>query len=167
MWYGGLDFAMVVGGRGVWVTTKELLRPGVYHTRSGPVAFTRDDLRRYCENTNRMIESGRLPSAPLEHQRGAIPVSEAERKAQRVLHNAGYTHRLYMDGESLCAVLGIENRDVWQNLAAIKFASPEISPRFEADGTVWEDVVTHVALTTQPVWKDHSWKDHTKAVLKV
>lgn len=92
--------------------------------------------------------------APLEHQPSAVPQSREEAMANRVLHNAGWLRRFYLLGEKLYADIDICNKQVADNLPAIKFVSPEIRPEWEADGRKWKNVVTHVALTTQPVHRD-------------
>lgn len=140
------------------VISKELLAPAVYFPPGGPLRYTKEDLEEMCRATNAMMESGRCVPVPLEHQDDAIPLSLAEKSANRVLHNSGWTQKLYMKDGSLWADLEILNPDVEKALkvGTIRHVSPEIRSIFPADGQVHRNVITHVALTCQPVWKDQT-----------
>lgn len=50
--------------------------------------------------------------------------------------------------------MGILDKDIAEKIkdGRIKYVSPEITPIFPADGNVHRNVVTHVAITHQPVW---------------
>ena len=138
------------------VVPKELLRPGTYYPRSGAVTFDLPKLHHFCEQGNRMLDSGIDIQVPLEHQDDAKPLTRAEKLARTVLHNAGWVQRYRMDGDSLWVDLDVLDEEVYKRLpTTIKYVSPEIefNDYRTGDGAVWKDgCITHVALTPVPVW---------------
>lgn len=140
-----------------YTVEKELLRPGRYFPPGGPVDFSIEELRAYCENTNRLLASNRQIPVPFEHQDDAVPLSHADVLANRVKHNAGWLKECFFkDDGSLWGKLEFDDPAIYGRLPSIKFVSPEFRHRFECDGTVHKNVITHVALTTQPVWRDQT-----------
>jgi hypothetical protein len=137
------------------IVPKELLRPGKYYLPDGPVEFTAQDLVHIAETGNDMISSGRHIPIPYEHQDDALPRTRAERLAEMVRKHAGWANGFYIDAdESLWGLLNIEDEETYHKLPSIRYVSPEIRSYFPADGKVWTNCITHIALTTQPVWKD-------------
>ncbi len=137
---------------------KELLRPNVvYYPRTGPVSFSDQDLEDICQASRHLITSGRHPPIPLEHRDDAKPVklSHEDNLSEMTRHNTGWVQDFFRkkDG-SFWAKLGVIDPDVAAKIkdGRIKYVSPEITPILPADGQVHRNVVTHVALTHQPVW---------------
>lgn len=125
---------------------------GGYRVR--PVTFSRSDIAHYASEGNAMLAAGLQIPIPKEHQ-DVLPLSTAERNANSVEHNAGWVKRYERDANSLYAVLGIEDPGLAAKLPqTIKYVSPEITPEFVGAGKVWRNVITHVALTPQPVQFD-------------
>ncbi len=142
----------------MFVIDKELLRPDtVYYPRSGPVLFTGDDLEEICRSSKALVASGRHPPIPLEHRDDAKPVkmSREDDLSELTRHNTGWVQDFFQKSDgSLWASLGIIDPDVAAKVkdGRIKYVSPEITPILPADGQVHRNVVTHVAITHQPVW---------------
>jgi hypothetical protein len=150
---------------------KEIIRPGVYtyiHPKTGkPEKFvaTAEKIRRYCEQGNAMLAAGLSVPVPFEHQPDAVPMTEAERAANNLVNNAGWTNAYKVgdvkekgpDGKDvvvkdvLFGKLDIADPDVYKKLpTTIKFVSPWVSSFTDGNGRRWDDVIGHVALTTRP-----------------
>lgn len=138
------------------VIPKELLKPGKFFLPSGPVEFTARNLADYCRSSNRLLDSGRRIPIPLEHRDDALPMSFADTLSGLTLSNTGWVKKFYLKGESLWADLDILDSAAARRVQSglIPFVSPELRDRFPADGVDYRSVVTHVALTNKPVWKD-------------
>lgn len=142
---------------------KELLRPDTvyYPPRSRPVSFSSDEIEQIFRASQEMLDSGRDVPVPAEHQDGALPMSQAERRAKQIadetIHNKGWTRKYYRDPKgSLWGRFEIRHPDAIEAIKSglLKHMSPEIMPVFPADGKVYRNVITHNALTNKPVWKD-------------
>ncbi|MBL8800271.1 MAG: hypothetical protein JNM56_40695, partial [Planctomycetia bacterium] len=141
---------------------KQVLAPGTYHTRTGPVTFTPKHLAEFARNGQAMIAQ-QLPAViPLEHQDDALPMTDGERLALQVSRNTGFVTawRLAGDG-TLWAKLSVDwlpdangDSEIEHRLKnAIKYVSPQITPYLkDGTGKVWRNIISHVALTPTPVW---------------
>ena len=142
----------------MFLIEKELLRPNVvYYPRSGPIEFSSEDLDEICRSSKELLDSGRYPPIPLEHRDDAKPVkmSREDHLSEMTRNNTGWVQDFFRkpDG-SFWAKLGVIDPEVAQKIkdGRIKYVSPEITPVLPADGKVHRNVVTHVAITHQPVW---------------
>ncbi len=92
---------------------------------------------------------------PLNHQPETYPV-DAQVLADRVKNNTGFAAKYYTLGDSLWCDLDVTDADIAPKLATtIKYVSPQISPKFvDGRGRVWNDVITHIALTPRPRFID-------------
>lgn len=141
---------------------KQVLAPGWYWTEKGPVEFTSADVQHFCAQGKAMLAAGLDCPVPLEHQDDAKPLDRAARLARSVSHNTGFVadYAIEPDG-SLWADVDVNwlpeaknDAEILHRLnTTIKFVSPEILPEFVAgDGTRFERVISHLALTPAPVW---------------
>ncbi len=145
----------------VW---KEVLRPGSYFVKDRFHTFTDGDLSRFARVGREMIGARLQIPQPLEHQPDAEPTTEEQRRkfaanqaADFARNNTGFVHdwQTTRDG-ALWARLSIEDAEIARKApASIKFCSPRIRKRFaDATGKVWDNCITHLALTPQPVFHD-------------
>lgn len=141
---------------------KTVLSPGVFHTRSGPVTFTPKHIRDFCESGKAMTLSGLLVPIPLEHQEHLMPMTEADRLARQVSHNAGFVSDWRVNDKG-CLDCELDvgwlpeaktDADILQRLhKTIRFVSPQLTPYMrDGSGKVWKNIVSHVCLTPTPVW---------------
>lgn len=136
---------------------KEILPPGVFtyvHGKTGQPAkltVTEKDNHRYAESGNAMLSSGLSIPVPLEHQPDAVPMSPAEKAAWQTKHNTGWVEKFEVENGKLFAQLEIADPDIAKKLPnTIKFVSPHINSFMDGNGRRWDNVITHVALTTRP-----------------
>lgn len=136
---------------------KEIIPSGVFtylHGKTGQPAkltVTNKDINRYATDGNAMLAAGLSIPVPLEHQPDAVPMSSAERMAWQTKHNTGWVEKFETENGKLFGVLDIADPDVAKKLPhTIKFVSPHINSFLDGNGRQWNNVITHVALTTRP-----------------
>jgi hypothetical protein len=158
------------------IVPKEILRPGKFYTvtkdKDGkPIRnvlhVTKEDLQHLHEVGNMMVQAHGLQiPCCMEHQEGALPKTEEEkrvqlsqRRADSVNHNKGWVDGYHLEKEmgqpkSLWALLDIPDEEFAAKLPTeVRFASPEIRPTYTSgNGVTYSDVITHIALTPKPVW---------------
>src|SRR5262245_58975956 len=118
----------------VW---KHLLGPGVFWARRDdgtpvPVEFSLDDVKHFHRAGKAMLSAGEHVPIPLEHQKGAGPVSRADRLAKAVLNNTGWVGGYRMDRRNhLWVGLDVKDPEVAKKLdTTIKYVSPYIAPEY-------------------------------------
>ena len=136
---------------------KEIIRPGTYwyvdtatrQPRKLPV--TVEDVKHYCEAGNAMLAAGLSVPVPLEHDPEAKTLTTAEKAASRLRNNTGWVNRYSMQGDRLYAMLDIQDMDVYSKLPrTIKYTSPWLNSFTDGNGRKWDNVISHVALTSRP-----------------
>lgn len=135
---------------------KEVLRPGVYHTDEGVVRVTPKRIRRWAKQFGLMKTAKLSVPVPNEHQDTAKPVTDAQKKAAEVEHNAGFGEEMWVEKDgSLWTMLDIPDEKTAKHIVKnVRYVSPEIESEFkDGDGRVWKDVITHMALTPRPVFQ--------------
>lgn len=148
---------------------KTVLEVGTHQSPEGPVVVTPERIRRWADQHSQMRALGIKTPVPWGHQRSAFPQYAGEQQYLAAKLNAGYFDRLEAsaDGRQLRAVIDAPGVDVENgNLvtlaelpggpkvkAAISEVSAAITKKFkDGKGRVWDDVITHVAITPLPVW---------------
>ncbi len=145
------------------IVRKQLLAPTVVFTEDEqgnavPVEFTKRHIEHYFNSGRQMLRAGLPIPVPQEHQ-DSKPVRAADRRANQVKNNAGWVHD-FVRGKngSMYVDLDIDETKIKVSdlPKTIKYCSPEISPGFvdPKTGHRWNNVITHVALTTRPRWID-------------
>src|SRR5262249_43569540 len=139
------------------------LAPITYCVNDQLYSFAPEDLSQMERDGNAMLKSGIKIPVPLEHARTAKPVTneelddmEEEAKRQFALSNTGWIDSFYQKDGKLWSKVRIEDEAVARKLpTTLPFVSPQIRPRFQDyTGKIWNNVITHLALTPQPIWHD-------------
>lgn len=151
---------------------KQVLAPGTFVTRSGPVTIEPDDVKAFARTGNAMLADKLQVPVPLEHQPKAKPSTEEERLADLVTSNTGFVSSYDVDKDNVLwmnlDINAIPVRDGAKTHVItdpkqitafvnnnVRYVSPELLPSFQdGRGKVWENVISHVALTNVPVWHD-------------
>ncbi len=138
----------------VW---KEVIRPGTYWYTDQETAqprrltVTPDGISHFHTSGKKMLDAGLSIPIPLEHQPHAKPLTHAERSAQQLKDNAGWVKDYTIHGDKLFALCDIEDPAIVKKLpTTIKWSSPWIYSFTDGDGTRWDGVISHLALTTRP-----------------
>ncbi len=138
----------------VW---KEVIRPGTYwynDQETGQprrLTVTSDGIQHFHDSGKKMIGAGLSIPIPLEHQQHARPLTRAERAAQNLKDNAGWVKDYTVHNDKLFALCDIDDPSLVKKLpTTIKWSSPWINSFTDGDGTAWEGVISHLALTTRP-----------------
>lgn len=145
---------------------KEIIRTGkhVYINQAGSprvLDVTPEKVKHYHDSGMKMLLSGLPIPVPLEHDQNVNPLSAAERNAELLRNNAGETKRFELgkvkdpDGveqDALFGVLDIRDEQISNKIkdATIKWCSPWIDSFTDGKGNDWNEVISHVALTTRP-----------------
>lgn len=147
---------------------KEVARTGrhVYIDHDGRPAIldaTPADIDRWHKDGLAMVAAGLPIPVPLEHDPKAHPLNADDLKADRVRNNAGFVETYEKDiikdvdtGEDVhrvLSVLDIKDAKIGEQIAreAIPFVSPWFNTFTDGTGRKWDNVISHVALTTTPV----------------
>lgn len=148
---------------------KTVLEVGTHQSPEGPVVVTPERIKRWADKHAEMTRGGLKFPVPWGHQRNAVPAYDGESAFLASKLNAGYFSDLRpsADGKRIESVIdapGVElengNLVTWAELpdgrkvkTAIGEVSAAITKSFrDGKGKVWDDVITHVALTPLPVW---------------
>lgn len=149
--------------------TKTILVAGKHESPEGSVVATPERIRRWASQHAAMRALGIKTPVPWGHHVKAVPQYDGEAQYLASRLNAGYFPELRAtdDGKALQAVIeapGVEcengNLVTWAELpdgrkvkCAIGEVSAAVTKKFrDGRGRVWDDVITHVALTPLPVW---------------
>lgn len=153
--------------------SKAVIACGTHRPPEGPpVVVTPERLRHWSEQHRRMTAAGLKVPVCWGHQSRAVPLdpndpSDAQYLSSR--YNAGYAESLIPtpDGRLVASANtpGMEadesgNLVAWTRLAdgrevkaAVSEVSIGIAKKFkDGAGRVWDDVITHIAVTPHPVW---------------
>lgn len=136
---------------------KKILSPNTYRVGGEDVELDSGRFRKWVNNFRKLKKDGyRLP-APFYHDEKAVPVRlGATKKDVDAYNNGGFWERLWVakkDG-ALWGEIDVPDPDKAKKLTTgeIKEVSPAIRETFEtAESKTLNDVVTHIAMVTQPV----------------
>lgn len=138
---------------------KEIIGPGTYFYTDEATGMPRKlkvtpDLTKYWhEQGTKMLSSGLVVPVPYEHDFTAHPMTPRD----KLLNNAGevkeYRVHAAADGrrDVLFGVVDVQDPAVKDKIGrSIRWTSPWISSFTDGNGTAWNNVITHLALTTRP-----------------
>lgn len=115
---------------------------------------TPEVIKHWHDNGKEMLKAELSIPVPLEHQPHLKrPLTRAERAAADLKNNAGWVNDYKVAGDgAFWTQLNVEDEDVYKKLPrTIKFVSPYVTPSVkDGDGRDWNNVITHVALTSRP-----------------
>lgn len=145
---------------------KHVLSPGKFKvtTSNGPMwkEFSIEDLQRYSDNTNKMLNAGLKVPAPFGHSKKAVPNKEEPKDSP--FNNAGYWEmfRIEPTEKGELGVFGYasipgSDQDSNSPYFKAKHTAKEVSvctkELFEdGHGNKWNDIFAHVALVNNPVF---------------
>lgn len=132
---------------------KEVIRPGIYWYRdesSGvprKLVATPELVKHWHDQGNAML-SAKLPiPVPKEHDFNAHPMTPAE----KLDNNTGWVKEYRLKGDRLFSVLDIQDEEYAKKLPrTIRWTSPWFSSFTDGAGHKWDNVISHLALTTRP-----------------
>lgn len=150
---------------------KTVLAVGEHRSPEGVVKATPARLRHWADQFNAMRAAGLKIPVPYGHNTNAIPADPNDPNESQFLssrYNAGYVEALDVTPDGLVAANdcpGLDTDDSgnlvgWAKLpdgrevkTAIGEVSVGIAKKFtDGTGRVWNDVITHIAVTPHPVW---------------
>jgi len=140
---------------------KEIIRPGTYwYTDAETNQPKRLDatpgfVKHLYDQGNKMRQAGLSIPIPLEHQLDNKPMTPAERQAHNLLHNTGWVDSYLLDEHNvlfgLCEFDDKKYPDLLASLpTTIRYTSPWITNFMDGNGTQWNGVIGHLALTSRP-----------------
>lgn len=134
---------------------KEVIRPGTYfyvdeQTKLPKKLVATPELVKYWHDQgNEMLsDRHRLPiPVPKEHDFSIHPMTPAE----KLDNNAGWVKEYRLKGDTLFSVLDIQDEEYAKKLPkTIRWTSPWINSFTDGKGKQWNNVISHLALTTRP-----------------
>lgn len=133
---------------------KEIIGPGCYWYSDQETGLPRKlevtpELTRYWyEQGSKMLSAGLTIPVPCEHDFDAHPMTPAE----KLKNNAGWVKEYRLkDGNKLFGVCDIQDQDIAKKLPhTIRWTSPWINSFTDGNGNQWNNVISHLALTTRP-----------------
>lgn len=140
----------------VW---KQVISPVSYWIKDKVRTFSKPELEHFARTGKKMLAKGLPLYAPLEHQSWADPpplgpTDPDERRAKETEYNRGFLRDFKIDDlGALWTEIEIADEKFADHAAKnIKFVSPRIRREFtDADGDKWENFISHVAFTPNPV----------------
>lgn len=132
---------------------KEVIAPGTYWYTDEATGVPRKldvtpDLTRYWhEQGGKMLSAGLRIPVPYEHDFSAHPMTPKE----KLLNNAGEVKEYNLKGDALWSVVDVQDPDVKRKIGrSIRWTSPWINSFVDGSGKRWNNVISHLALTTRP-----------------
>ncbi len=132
---------------------KEIISPGVYFYTDEATGLPRKldvtpDLTKYWhEQGSKMLSAGLTIPVPYEHDFTAHPMTPKD----KLLNNAGWVSEYRLKDNKLFGVVDIQDENIARRLpTTIRWTSPWINSFTDGQGTKWNNVISHLALTTRP-----------------
>lgn len=132
---------------------KEIIRPGTYWYTDEATGLPRKldvtpELTRYWhEQGSKMLSSGLTVPVPFEHDFNAHPMTPKD----KLLNNAGEVKEYRLRNDTLFGVVDVQDPDAKRKIGhSIRWTSPWINSFTDGDGRQWNNVISHLALTTRP-----------------
>lgn len=146
------DAKLSIGRTGMLIE-KEVIRPGTFWYRDSDTGAPRKlvvtpELTSYWhEQGNAMLSAGLTVPVPFEHDFDAHPMTPAD----KLKNNAGWVDKYFLKGDRLFSTVDIQDADVAKKLpGTIRWTSPWINSFTDGSGKEWQNVISHLALTTRP-----------------
>ncbi len=132
---------------------KEIISPGQYWYTDEATGLPRKldvtpDLTKYWhEQGSKMLSAGLTIPVPYEHDFTAHPMTPKD----KLLNNAGWVSEYRLKDNKLFGVVDIQDENIARRLpTTIRWTSPWINSFTDGQGTKWNNVISHLALTTRP-----------------
>jgi hypothetical protein len=133
---------------------KEVIGPGTYWYVDEASGLPRrldvtPELTKYWHDQgNKMLGLGLTVPVPYEHDFSAHPMTPKD----KLLNNAGEVKEYRLRGTRLFSVVDVKDDDAKRKIKnqSIKWTSPWINSFTDGDGRKWNNVISHLALTTRP-----------------
>lgn len=132
---------------------KEVIRDGTYFyidekTKLPQKLVVTPELRKHWHDQgNAMLGDGLPIPVPYEHDFKQNPMTPKE----QLLGNAGEVKQYKMKGDKLLSVVDVQDPEVKGKIGrSIRWTSPWFSSFVDGNGKKWENVISHLALTTRP-----------------
>lgn len=132
---------------------KEIIAPGSYfYTDQGTGAPRKLDVtpeltHYWHEQGTKMLSAGLTIPVPYEHDFTAHPMTPKD----KLLNNAGEVKEYKLKGDTLFGVVDVQDPDVKHKIGkSIRWTSPWINSFTDGNGKQWNNVISHLALTTRP-----------------
>ena len=163
---------------GHMLVEKEIIAPGQYWYTDESTGLPRKlevtpELTKYWhEQGTKMLEYGLQVPVPYEHDFNAHPMTPKE----KLVNNAGeikeyrlkdiYDHQRGHVKDVLFGVVDVQDPDVKHKIGHnIRWTSPWINSFTDGDGRHWNNVISHLALTTRPrITKQQPFESFTAAL---
>lgn len=117
---------------------KDIARVGTYLSNAGPVKITAADMDRWVESSKKYLAAGNKIAIPDGHTTEATA-------------NRGYVLDLYREGDTLYMLAEMIGEDGISAAARSDVSINTDVDYVDGSGNHYPDVITHVALTNQPV----------------
>lgn len=142
-----LDWSRIV------LIEKEVIRDGTYwyvdeETKLPKKLVVTPELRKYWYDQGSAMLSAGLPiPVPYEHDFAQHPMTPKD----KLLNNAGEVKQYKLVDDKLMSVVDVQDPDVKKKIGhSIRWTSPWISSFVDGAGKQWNNVISHLALTTRP-----------------
>lgn len=147
---------------------KEIIAPGTYWYVDEATGLPRkldvtSDLTKYWHDEgSKMLSAGLTIPVPFEHDFSAHPMTPKD----KLLNNAGEIKEYRLRDNILFGVIDVQDPDVKRKIGhSIRWTSPWINSFTDGDGRKWNNVISHLALTTRPrVTKQAPFENTTAAL---
>ncbi len=134
---------------------KTVIEPGTYYPGGKPTPIQKDRIRKWAKQSKEWLDAGGKIPVPYHHTDEAVPIMD-ENPTDVSYFNSGFVEDLSFDENTgkldlLLKASTEADADAWQN----KVQGLSIRARPWAHGTTgqqWDDVITHVAAVTHPVY---------------
>jgi len=132
---------------------KEVIRPGTYFytdEKTGEprkLVVTPEMCQRWHDDGNRMLSLGLTVPVPFEHDFTAHPMTPKD----KLQNNSGWIKNYKLKDGALFSEVDIQDDEVAKKLPrTVRWTSPWISSFTDGNGRKWDNVISHLALTTRP-----------------
>ena len=132
---------------------KEVISDGTFSYRDQVTGLPRTlvvtpEMRKHWHDEgNKMLSFGLTVPVPCEHDFDAHPMAPAD----SLKNNAGWIKKYTLKDGKLFSIVDITDADVGKKLGgSIRWTSPWFSSFTDGDGRQWNNVISHLALTTRP-----------------
>lgn len=138
---------------------KEIIAPGVYWYQDEATGLPRkldvtpEHTQYWLDTGNKMLGAGLTIPVPYEHDFSVHPMTPKD----KLLNNSGWVKEYRRHdgrggaGDKLFGVLDIQDEEVAKKLPrTIRWTSPWINSFTDGGGNKWNNVISHLALTTRP-----------------
>ena len=132
---------------------KEIISPATYWYPDAKTGLPRKlvvtpELTKYWHDKgNEMIGLGLTVPVPFEHDFNSHPMTPKD----NLLNNAGEVKEYRLKNDVLFGVVDVQDPDAKKKIGhSIRWTSPWINSFTDGDGRKWDNVISHLALTTRP-----------------